>query len=94
MIVAAICASSGALAQSGSYTATLVQPLDTQKNYVIGDNLWRCAGSTCTLISKPRDASSLRSCRQLQRQVGPLSAYGASEQPFDADRLTKCNAKG
>lgn len=86
-----ILASSAALAQKVRYSATLVQPLAGSKEFVAGDNLWYCSGSTCTLVSQPKDADSAGACRALQRKVGALSAYGLSDRPFDAGKLAKCN---
>ena len=88
-----IFASTAAIAQSGRYTATLVQPLAARKDVIANGNLWRCEGSTCTLTSVPQEPFSVRSCLLLQRQTGELSAYGVKDKAFDAERLAQCNAK-
>jgi hypothetical protein len=82
----------GATAQTSLYTATLVQPLSAHKMVVANGNLWRCDGANCALTSDPKEPNSPRSCRELQRQVGALSAYGSKDKPFDGDKLAKCNA--
>ncbi len=82
-----------AAAQTDRYTATLAQPLSGKKEFIANGNVWRCEGASCTLVSDPQDAGSIRSCRQLERQAGALSAYGKGEQVFDADKLAKCNSK-
>lgn len=90
---ALVLVSVAASAQSGRYTATLVQPLSGKKEFIANGNLWRCEGSSCALVSEPKDPDSIRSCHGLERQAGALSAYGVSDQPFDADKLAKCNSK-
>lgn len=89
-----ILASSAAVADKVRYSATLVQPLTGSKEFVAGDNLWYCSGSMCTLVSEPRNPGSTGACHALQQKVGPLSAYGLPDRPFDADKLAKCNAGG
>jgi hypothetical protein len=82
------------MAQTSPYTATFAQPLSGHKEFVANGNLWRCDGASCALISKPSDPNSVRSCHEVQRQVGGLSAYGSKDKPFDGDKLAKCNAGG
>jgi hypothetical protein len=93
MGAAALIASTAAIAQVHPYTATLMQPLAAKKEIIANGNYWYCMGDTCTILSEPRDPISFRSCRELQRQVGDLNAYGTKEHPLDADKLAKCNAK-
>jgi hypothetical protein len=87
-----VLAGTAAVAQKVHYTATLVQPLTGTKEIVANDNLWSCAGSTCTLVSEPRSPNSLGACHALKRKMGALSAYGLADSLFDADKLAKCNA--
>ncbi len=85
---------SGAVAATG-YNATLAQPLTGAKELVVNDNLFRCNGSTCVLVSHPtRGAGDLSTCRALQHKVGVLTSYVADGTPFDADKLAKCNSAG
>ena len=94
IVASLVFVTTAAVAQKGHYTATLVQPLSAGKEVVANDNLWRCAGSICTLISGPRNADSIGSCHTLQKKVGALSAYGGPDNSFDADKLAKCNGAG
>ena len=87
-----VLASTAAVAQTVHYTATLVQPLSGSKEIVANDNLWYCAGSTCTLVSEPKNPSSLGACHALKQKMGALSTYGLPDNSFDADKLAKCNA--
>jgi hypothetical protein len=82
-----------AMAQA-PYTAALAQPLAEKKEFIANHNFWHCEDSTCTLRSQPQDPTSILSCRELQRRVGDLTAYGTKEAPFTADKLAKCNSKG
>jgi hypothetical protein len=92
IIAALLFASTVAIAQRPHYTATLAQPLSSNKEVVANNNLWRCSGSTCTLTSQPKDPGAAASCRTLRKKVGALSAYGAPNDSFDAEKLAKCNA--
>jgi hypothetical protein len=87
-----VLASTAAVAQKVHYTATLVQPLTGSKEIVASDNLWYCAGSTCTLVSEPKNPNSVSACHALKQKLGALSAYGLPDSSFDADKLAKCNA--
>jgi len=78
-------------AGSSRYTASLAQPLDKNKEIFANRNIWKCNGATCILASAPTDVDGLLSCRELKRQVGTLTAYGAEDKLFDADKLAKCN---
>jgi hypothetical protein len=81
-----------AVAQKAHYTATLIQPLTGTKEIVANDNLWYCAGSTCTLVSEPKNPNSVGACHALKQKIGALSAYGPPDVAFDADKLAKCNS--
>jgi hypothetical protein len=92
IVAAMILASTAALGANNLYTATLAQPLTQKKEFIVNGNSFRCDGSTCILNSTPIDAGSIRTCRDLQREVGTLTAFVAGGKPFDADKLAKCNA--
>src|SRR5580658_8047918 len=81
-----------ALADTGRYTATLAQPLAAKKDLIVNGNMFRCEGSTCILVSDPKDAGSVHTCRALQHQVGTLASYGTEGDKFDAAKLAQCNA--
>jgi hypothetical protein len=87
-----VLASTVAVAQKAHYTATLAQPLAGSKEIVANDNLWYCSGSTCTLVSEPKNPSSVGACHALKQKMGALSAYGPPDSAFDADKLAKCNS--
>ena len=87
-----VLASTVAVAQKAHYTATLAQPLAGSKEIVANDNLWYCSGSTCTLVSEPKNPSSVGACHALKQKMGALSSYGPPDSAFDADKLAKCNS--
>ena len=87
-----ILANATALADTSRYTATLAQPVAAKKEFMVHGNMFRCDGSTCLLVSTPKDAGSLHTCRALQHQVGTLAAYGTEADKFDAAKLAQCNA--
>jgi hypothetical protein len=92
IIASLVLASGAAVAQKVHYTAALLQPLSGSKEIVAADNLWYCSGSTCTLVSEPKNPASVGACHALKQKMGALSAYGLPDNLFDADKLAKCNA--
>jgi hypothetical protein len=78
---------------SNSYTATLVKPVSSVQNVVVGLTAWRCEDSTCKTTSSTQTAGTIPACHELVGQVGAVSAYGSAERPFDADSLIKCNGQ-
>jgi len=88
-----ILASTTAFPDPPRYSATLAQPLPAKKEFVINENIWRCVGSTCVIISHPENAASVRACRALQHQAGELTAYTAAGKPYDAGQIAACNSK-
>ena len=73
-------------------TASLVQPVNKPTKIIASDTMWSCDGSTCqTQISDDR-AMAGGVCRDLTKEVGAVSAYGAGGVSFATDRLAKCNA--
>ena len=92
LVIVALGASAVAGADTARYIATLVNPVAGGKQDVAASgNLWRCVGTSCTLVSPPNGPASLGACRSLKSQLD-LSAYGRSDQLFDADKLAKCNS--
>jgi hypothetical protein len=95
LIAVAMIMAGAAVADTAGYSATVAQPQTAKKEFIIHGNLFRCDGSTCTLVSHPtNDAGDLTTCRALQREVGTLTSYVAGGKPFDSDRLAKCNSHG
>jgi hypothetical protein len=75
-----------------SVTATLATPVTKEMNLIAGHGVFRCIGSTCQLASE--DSVSIEeACRDLKRQVGPISQISTPTRQLEADRLAKCNAK-
>ena len=94
LLLIPLIASTAAVAAGDRYTATLAQPLEKKKEYIVEMNVWRCEAATCVLVSRPVDADSVSSCRHLMRQVGALVGYGNAGKPFDDKKLAACNNPG
>jgi hypothetical protein len=92
MLVSVFVAGSAAAAHLDHYSATVAQPLPEAKVIVANGNIFRCAGATCSLTSEPKEPGSLRTCRELKRQVGTLTAYGSASDVYDESKLAKCNS--
>lgn len=73
-------------------TATLTQPVSKPSKVIASDTLWSCDGATCQTMVSDYRAQSVSLCRDLTKEVGAVSAYGAGGTQFPADQLAKCNA--
>lgn len=91
--IIAVAASFGTAYAAQTYSATLDKPVAAKIEVLAESNLFRCEGSTCTLVSAPIDAGSPTTCRRLAREVGPLKSYGTEKSQFSAEDLARCNAK-
>jgi hypothetical protein len=92
-ITGALLLSAAAFAGDDQYAADLSQPVSAAIKLIANGNVWACSASRCVLASNPEDVASIRTCRELRRQVGTLASYGSGKKPFDADQLARCNAK-
>jgi hypothetical protein len=92
-IMGALLLSAAAFAGDDQYAANLAQPVAGTVKLIANGNVWACSASRCVLASNPEDVSSVRTCRELRKQVGTLASYGSGKKPFDADQLARCNAK-
>jgi hypothetical protein len=72
--------------------ATLATPVAKETTVIAAHAVFRCVESTCRLASDD-SVSAPEACRDLKRQLGPISQIGTAEHPLEADRLAKCNAK-
>ena len=93
IVLASLVAASVASAASDDYTATLAKPVAKSTEFIVEDNLFRCEGTACIIVSKPVSPGAVSTCRKLARQAGEITAYGSAASPFDADKLAHCNAK-
>lgn len=79
-----------AYAQAPSYRAVPATAVATG-NVVAGESLWACGAAGCTSkISASRPAIV---CAQAAKKLGKLESFASNGADFDADALTKCNAK-
>jgi hypothetical protein len=94
MFFSLLVAGTAVAAHTEHYTATEAEPLGAEKVVVANGNIWRCSGTTCVLASQPKVGGSMRTCRELKRQVGALTAYGSADDTYDSAKLSKCNGGG
>ena len=78
-----------AYARDQVITARLAQPVAERTQVISENTLWRCEGDTCQAVS--RRAASVRTCRQLVREVGPLTAFGPESASLTSEELARCN---
>lgn len=73
----------------GFYHAELAQPVEKTTTAIAGGVAWKCTGTSCTA---PKASSRpLRVCRELNREVGQLTAFTAKGEALPAEDLARCN---
>ncbi len=80
-------------AGTGPVTATLAAPLAKSADIIVGYSIWRCAESTCTLVSDAGGLDYTSNCRAVFRKAGSVTAFGSADKPMTAERLAVCNKK-
>lgn len=71
------------------YKAQLAKPVEKTTTTVAGGVVWSCKGDTC--IAPKGTSSSVRVCRQLQKEHGEIAGFTAKGEELASDSLAKCN---
>lgn len=71
------------------YKAQLAKPVEKTTTTVAGGVVWSCKGDTC--IAAKGTSSSVRVCRELQKEHGAIAGFTAKGEELAADSLAKCN---
>src|ERR1700737_198219 len=77
----------GSVAADSPVTATLQTPLAKSTEPVAGGAVFGCKADTCVAESDTSSLDDLRMCRDLAREFGTITRFGA----LDAAGLAKCN---
>ncbi len=80
-----------AAAQGGPYYSATPTAAPTKASVITRGSLWKCAEGVCT-SGKSSDRPATM-CELVVQRVGTVSAFTANGTTFDADALTKCNAR-
>ncbi len=86
--VAILAAPLSAQTQTSHFLVELAQPTQAE-TAVAGGVVFRCEGNQCT-APKSR-TRPLRVCRELQREVGTISAFSYGGDLLEEDQLARCN---
>jgi hypothetical protein len=89
-LAAALLGASAAAAEP--VVAKLQTPVPSATKPVAGGAVFECLGDVCAARSPSADTAELRGCRDLVRQVGPVSAFGPASKPMSPDALSACNS--
>lgn len=84
-------ACAGAAAADTSVNATLQTPQAGHAQLIAAGAVFNCTAGACTAQVAPDDATSVSSCKDLARHVGPLASYTAGPKTLDATALARCN---
>jgi hypothetical protein len=85
----------GALATSAMaepVVAKLQAPTKGSVKPVAGGAVFDCLGDVCAARSPASDTGGLRGCKELARQVGAVTSFGAGSKQLSADQLSECNS--
>ncbi|WP_052134712.1 CC_3452 family protein [Sphingomonas sp. 37zxx] len=80
-----------AAAQSQAHYAAVPTIAVAAKKLVTRDTIWRCGENGCRAPKSAMRPVIL--CELLVREVGPLQSFSVAGTAFDAEALTKCNAR-
>lgn len=81
----------GAASAGTNITATLEAPKERLVKIVAAKALWKCEDSTCT-ATLDRSPVKLRTCKEVVKSIGKVSAFSSDERALSATSLKKCNA--
>ncbi len=82
----------GAASAETRITATLASSQANHGRVIAARAVWACQGGACVAQAAPDEALGPSGCRELARQVGPVTAYDRDGKALDAKSLAKCNA--
>jgi hypothetical protein len=69
----------------------LQSPLSSATKPVAGGTVFECLGDVCAARNPTVDSGTVRACRELARQVGPVASFGLGSKPLAASELSSCN---
>jgi hypothetical protein len=83
----------GAAYAAGPVTATFSKAVETNDDVIVASTVWSCSGNSCVTRSAPDQVRGITGCKAMVAKFGPVTAYGAADNPLNADQLTRCNAQ-
>jgi hypothetical protein len=90
-LAAALSALAGSALADGRAQATLQTPLNKPITVVAGDAFWNCAGAACIADGATEQVLTIEACHTLEKQTGPITAYGIDKTPLPSHQLDRCN---
>jgi len=73
-------------------TAKLQNPLTGASKPVAGGAIFECLGDVCAARAPSSDTATLHGCKELVRQIDPVTTYGRVSKPFAPERIATYNA--
>lgn len=81
--------STGAAQARETLAVRLQAPIAAQERVIADRMLFNCVGDQCAAVLRTK--LSVRTCRELAKEVGPITAFGAGAQSLTEEELTRCN---
>lgn len=72
--------------------AKLQSPVPSASKTVAGGAVFECLGDVCAARNPGTDTTTLRGCKDLARQTGSVTTFGASSKPLTPEEVAACNA--
>lgn len=83
-------AGASAVAQSTPFFVAVPATPPSRTTPMTRETIWHSSGVAYVTQRQPERAAIL--CELVVRSAGPLTSFTVGGQPFDADRLARCNA--
>lgn len=90
-IVAAV---AGAMFAGAAAAEPVVAKLQAGKGAakpLAGGAVFECLGDVCAARAPATDTPTLRGCKDLARQMGPVISYGPASKPLSDEQIATCN---
>lgn len=58
---------------------------------VAGGAVFECLGDVCAARAPSADTATVRGCKDLARQMGPVASFGPSSKPLSDEQIVSCN---
>jgi len=88
---AATLSATGATAAPSDVYAAVPAAAPTKTSFITRSTAWRLQNGTFVAAQAPERPAVL--CELVVRQIGALTSFSVGGQPYDAEKLAKCNAR-
>jgi hypothetical protein len=81
-----------AFARDSGSSLTLQNPQGAPAHIIIDGAAWVCQRAVCTAAAGGEEQPTLRACRRVVRELGPVTAFSWLGRALAPDQIAACNA--